>query len=58
MKEGTVENLRIYDMKGRLILSRRKIDNNSVYIGSLPKGVYMMVAFNGIKNIQGKFIKF
>jgi enterochelin esterase-like enzyme len=57
IEEGSFENLRIYDMNGRLKLSKTKIDNKIVNIGHLPKGVYLVVLFDGSRNIQRKIVK-
>ncbi|MBN1953279.1 MAG: T9SS type A sorting domain-containing protein [Bacteroidales bacterium] len=55
--EGKIEDLKIYDMGGRLWLHESGIADPSVQIGDLPQGVYMVILFNGRRNSVGKIVK-
>lgn len=52
------ENLRIYDMNGSLKLSESNSVFNTISVGHLPKGVYIVVLNDGMNNIPGKIVKY
>jgi len=56
--KGNIENLRIYDLNGRLIFSRVGIEHNMINISHLRQGIYLVVLCNGKEYISAKMMKF
>jgi hypothetical protein len=55
---GQKTNLQIIDMAGRILVTKNSNGTlESIDISTLPKGVYMLRATNGVKEITSKFTK-
>ena len=55
---STVKKLNIYDMNGRLVFIKKYFSSNTIDISHLSHGVYLVIMYNGAKNIYKKIVKF
>lgn len=55
--KNTPVNYSIFDLQGKEIISKQKLENNQVNINALQKGFYLLQLNNGIENKILKFIK-
>jgi enterochelin esterase-like enzyme len=55
---NTIKQLSIYDINGRLECSYSNLRNNTLPINHLSKGVYLVVLFDGKRNLSGKVVKY
>jgi len=53
-----IQKVTIYDMNGRSVLSELDIKNRTIDVSRLSKGVYMVVIFDGKKDLYKKVVKF
>ena len=55
---STVKKLNIYDINGRLVFIKKYFSSNTIDISHLSHGVYLVIMYNGAKNIYKKIVKF
>ena len=55
LEEGLdVKKLILYDLNGREVLAAENIDRNTMNIGQLSKGIYVVAVYDGIRYLHGK----
>jgi len=51
-----IENVKIYDLNGRLI-KQEQLDHNQIEISQLPKGIYILNIETAVGILREKLIK-